>query len=70
MTERKFVSISSVGSNEDGYRMLAVAEDGTAWVSEVSHADENGTKFEAIEWTPILALPAKGEEGPYGMFTL
>lgn len=56
MASRKFLSISVAGDNEDGYTLLAVADDGTAWVSDMLPV-VNMASVEELQWYPISGLP-------------
>lgn len=56
MASRKFVSISGAGNEEDGYCLLAVASDGTAWISDTLIAI-NMASVDDLQWYPVASLP-------------
>ncbi len=60
MTERKFASISSGGSAEDGYCLIAVADDGSAWTSDVMPS-LGGIPLDDINWHPVGKLPSQAD---------
>lgn len=58
MTARKFVSISAVCYAEDDGVLLAVADDGTAWISDTLISINMASVADgAFQWHPVASLP-------------
>lgn len=49
--QRKFASIQTF-SDADGTNVLAIADDGSAWVGAFSQVEGN-----VVAWNPVLQLP-------------
>lgn len=66
MAKRDFVSISLTGDKESGYKLTAVATDGSAWIANAYTAEKlDGDKTRSLEvnaWKQIKPLPDKEDK--------
>ena len=65
MAKRNFVSIGLTGDKDSGYKLTAIAGDGTAWIANAYYgATLDGDRLRSLEvnaWLQIKPLPEKEE---------